>query len=827
MRALSFCLTCLCLIISGNISAQISVPVLPYSHTHTGIPELSLQSAELLSPVDVKSLMAEDAVTDQYKDIAWRFGALVDVNLGLHNAGQWDTLAGGDRLWRMKIISPQAVSLNFNFSRYQLPAGATLHLYDPARTQLLGAFTAANNRADSLFATFILKGDEAILEYYEPRQAEFPAVLQLSGVVHGYRPIDKQGFGFGDAGLCNVGINCPEGAAWQNEKRAVVMILSSANQRLCSGVLINNARQDGTPYVLTADHCPISSNNIFAFNYDSPTCIPPSNPSSGQTINGCTIKANYAVSDFLLLELSSKPPASYGVFYTGWSNLDQASESAACIHHPQGDVKKISLDWQAASSSGYYAVGNDHWRIADWDTGTTENASSGAPLFNEQHRVIGQLHGGDASCASDTMDYFGKFSHSWATESDSTRQLKHWLDPDNTGINILDGYDPNAVPTTLDAQLAGIGNLENVVCSDSVFPQLTFKNKGTSVLTSLLIYYTLDKVKDSLLWTGSLATGQLATVALPGIEIATGKHRLAARSAFPNNGPDQDISNDLLTYNFTSVASPVEVEVTLKTDDFGNELNWELRNAAGTLIQLGGGYPGLPGGATYTEQLCLYDGCYRFTIFDDIGDGFCCGSGQGYLVLENLNEADTILFNDTFSGVSLTKEFCVGDSCTILVEAGIQPVSQQSASDGSISLHMIAGNPPFTYSWDNGANSKDIDGLPAGTYTVTITDSLNCTGSFPFEVGISTGIAGASSLAGKALIYPNPSTGIVYLEFSGMEGKSINVSVHDVLGAEVKSTVLPSGIGLQSLDLSMLPKGIYLIRLSQRNQQLVRKVVLN
>ena len=121
---------------------------------------------------------------------------------------------------------------------------------------------------------------------------------------------------------------------------------------------------------------------------------------------------------------------------------------------------KISLDYDRVQSTGYYTVdGEHHWAVLKWDVGTTEDGSSGSPLFNQQHRVVGQLHGGDASCFNDTVDYYGKFSYSWDNESDSSRQLQYWLDHNNSGVAVLDpnsskdSYD-NSCPTTVVPSLA-------------------------------------------------------------------------------------------------------------------------------------------------------------------------------------------------------------------------------------------------------------------------------------------------------------------------------------------------------------------------------------
>ncbi len=56
-------------------------------------------------------------------------------------------------------------------------------------------------------------------------------------------------------------------------------------------------------------------------------------------------------------------------------------------------------------------------------------------------------------------------------------------------------------------------------------------------------------------------------------------------------------------------------------------------------------------------------------------------------------------------------------------------ISCNSNSDGSIDLTTIGGTPPYSFSWNNGMSTENISSLNAGTYLVSITDSLGCTHS--------------------------------------------------------------------------------------------------
>jgi len=87
-----------------------------------------------------------------------------------------------------------------------------------------------------------------------------------------------------------------------------------------------------------------------------------------------------------------------------------------------------------------------HVKVYDWDSGTTEPGSSGSPLFNGNHRIIGQLHGGSAACGNNAPDWYGRVSRSWIDQS----AFRDSLDPNDTfggGVGGIDSYDPYESPT--------------------------------------------------------------------------------------------------------------------------------------------------------------------------------------------------------------------------------------------------------------------------------------------------------------------------------------------------------------------------------------------
>jgi V8-like Glu-specific endopeptidase len=240
---------------------------------------------------------------------------------------------------------------------------------------------------------------------------------------------------------CNVDINCVEGQNWQDVKQSVVRIRYDNGFR-CTGTILNNTLNNERPFVLTANHCIATSqsaaNAIFYFNYEAPYCDAPLNEYPAVTSNriiGAKLRAtkydSEARYDFTLLELNDEIPESFSVHYAGWSASSTAPSNVVGIHHPGGDVKKIAIDYNelvVGSFNDEYAT-NSFWRILKWDVGTTEAGSSGSAIFNQRKQVVGSLTGGEASCDYPFNDYYFRFDLAFDKYSDSSQQLKYWLDP--------------------------------------------------------------------------------------------------------------------------------------------------------------------------------------------------------------------------------------------------------------------------------------------------------------------------------------------------------------------------------------------------------------
>lgn len=451
-----------------NAHAQLSTNEQPISfNTRLSMMVKSKSAVPVatMPQLDMARIEQEDKEDEEY-DMPPRFGYQHKVNYNLDNSGVWYELSNGDKLWQLNVVCPSALSVNFCYNKFWIPKGGKLFVYSKDRKHSIGAFTSRNNKGDREnvrgFATGLVFGNDVVLEYYQPKEVTKNAIINIEYIVHGYRYINIEKAGFGQSGGCMVNINCEEGQNWQNEKKAVAMILVYGN-RWCTGSLINTTNLSQAPFFLTANHCisdygDAEENSYldyysFYWNYETPGCANVGLEPTYYSTSGATILANYSYSDFALLRLSEDPQelSNYTPFYLGWDRSGQSGAAGVCIHHPKGDVKKISTIASQPISASYlsYTESTDanHWKVVWGSTqnghSTTEGGSSGSPLFTAEHKVIGQLHGGYADCVDniDEPDWYGKFNVSWNGNNSNSifRRLDCWLDSINAGVQTMEG----------------------------------------------------------------------------------------------------------------------------------------------------------------------------------------------------------------------------------------------------------------------------------------------------------------------------------------------------------------------------------------------------
>ncbi|MGC6470248.1 MAG: PKD domain-containing protein [Flavobacteriales bacterium] len=723
------------LFVISSVSAQTVSSV----YLSSGL-EIPLYTFE--KPSDIDQLIQEDEKNEGF----YRFGKLVYTSLSTTNSGQWYEVDSG-KVWTLAIEAKEAKGISLYYDDFWIPTGGELVIYNPNQTQKIGPFTSKDNHSSRVFANELIYDDILILEYYHPNTATSTVSLNINRFAYAYRDISGgQLNGFGSSDNCQVNANCSEGDAWEFQKESAcrIQIQDGFFSGICSGAMINNTLNDCSPYVLSADHCfsgdGASENDlnqtIFYFNYRSSGCNN-STPNNTHTITGCqklsnsSGEGNNGDSDFYLVELNSEPD--FDPYYAGWDRSNTPASSGVSIHHPSGDIMKISTFNNSLYSDGGLGFGNDnttHWGVV-WSStnnghGVTEGGSSGSPIFNQNKLIVGHLTGGSSYCnATSSPDVYGKVWHAWDQMGNTSgRQLQPWLDPTNSGVTTLNGIYCGQSSQVV----AAFSSSETIVCRNST---VTFNSISSGNINS---------------YEWQFPSGSPSTATGPGPHTITysdfGTHNVSLEVSGDDNS-DTYTQTDFIT------VGPNEVELDFLPDCYGSEISWDLNNAQGqTIFAVNTGY--YPGGnnandmeqnpVAVQEDWCLSNGCYTFTVYDEYGDGLygsqhtCEFNGDFSIYDASGNVLTSLESPNADFGEEISLEFCVESSVSILEKSNkvkVFPnpsygvVTLSAPTRGEVIIYNTLSSEVYRAMKSTNDLQLDLSKLDKGIYFINFNNSVN------------------------------------------------------------------------------------------------------
>jgi len=418
---------------------------------------------------------------------AWVYAVGIETSLNPQTSGQWDTIPGKGYVWRIGIHAEHALSLNLFIENYWMQPGMALYVYDRPEDNMAGPFDIRNNTNGGVLPVQSLPGDRLIVEWNIPMQSLPRNDFTITSIGYGFRDVAADGkiVPWAAAADCNVDINCRTGNHWQREKRSVVRMETTVRKggvirtQYCTGTLVNQAvdADRKKPYILTANHCiptnESAQSTTFIFGYEKAYCDGKALPVPAG-VTGSNLVATKKELDFALVELSGNVATVHRPYYAGWNTSTAAPDGVTGIHHPQGGVKKISVETDPLNTGTFsdektdlYCDKDGHWIVRRWKEGVTEPGSSGSAIFDKDYQIVGTLSGGVATCSNPVNDYYSKFSEQWNKYPRADESLKLWLDPDNKGVTSLWGYDPDAPYEGRYDMLGNIGENETEILIES------------------------------------------------------------------------------------------------------------------------------------------------------------------------------------------------------------------------------------------------------------------------------------------------------------------------------------------------------------------------
>jgi lysyl endopeptidase len=778
-------------------------------------------------------LRAEDEARDK-QGKPYRYGLAHFTNITTQNSGRWTELNNGMKVWQLKLKSKDAEALSFTFTQFALSTGAQFWIENKNIGYSTKMFNQSCVLEDGQLIIDLVWGDDVVLNLLQPSN-EIQSEISINRVFHDYRstgtPYNTAKYhNFGGSEACEVNANAtPAGDAWTAQNRGVAMInvIDGGGQYFCSGSLINNLANDCKPYFLTANHCGITTSAAdfalwkFHFRFES---IGGTNPGSVGTlannfITGClkvasTTDGGETSSDFLLVKLgtvsneasviTTLKSTPFTAYWNGWDAAATIGASGAGIHHPNGDIKKISTYTATPTATGWNnTTYSSHWMFS-WTAnvngwGVTEGGSSGSPLFNNSGKIIGTLTGGGSYCtAQSSPDLYGKFAWHWSNAqngSTNARKLQPWLDPTNTGVTTMAGsYNPCTVivPAIPVAQFIGTPTTLN---TGGI---VAFTDQSTGVPTTWAWVIT-----PATGWNYSTGT---AASQNPSVTFTTAGTYTVQLTASNGIGSDVELKNAYIV-----VTDPLPV-TCVTPSALGWSMGFESTEDMSGLTTINANGDANPwsvvtANATFLAHLGTQFAGYQFSTPNAADDYittpcFSFVGGTSYTVSywykaqeATYPEKMTVkLGTDNTLASSFTQT--IFDHPSITNIAYIQKIATftaPSTGDFYITFYCHSAADQYVLSLD------DIN--------IKITDNSGLLESDLTSVGL----------------YPTPTNDVLNVDLSHING-NVSIEIIDMMGKVIKTTT-SNGSSIEALDVKNLSHGTYNLKISSATESLVKRFV--
>ncbi|RYJ42994.1 Adhesin AidA-related protein [Flavobacterium beibuense] len=148
------------------------------------------------------------------------------------------------------------------------------------------------------------------------------------------------------------------------------------------------------------------------------------------------------------------------------------------------------------------------------------------------------------------------------------------------------------------------------------------------------------------------------------------------------------------------------------------------------------------GGATGTASVNAATGgaggyTYNWTPGNPTGDGTTSVSG--------LTAGTWTCTVTDLNGCTSSQSFTITQLPALIVNAVVNSNETCNTSNGQATASAAGGTAPYTYEWSNSAVTATITDVPAGTYSVTITDANSCTATASVTI-VSNGITASATV---------------------------------------------------------------------------------
>jgi hypothetical protein len=374
----------------------------------------------------------------------------------------------------------------------------------------------------------------------------------------------------------------------------------------------------------------------------------------------------------------------------------------------------------------------------------------------------------------------------------------------------------------LDASLRGIQQVPQRVCTPTISPTVTLRNRGQQTLTSVTIYAVLDGGNPvATNWTGSLASLSEATAAVNSIAISEGRHTLKLYVANPNGGADMQTSNDTLTLSFEYYA-PVAPPLTESFE--GSTFpptGWDIINPDRSYT-----WEKVTGIAkTGNASIVIRNLAYQTNDQKD------------YIRLPEINitNADSAFMTFQVAAAVQTDPATTGnvwDTLQVLVskDCGKTYTSLYKKWNKTLITHSKAVTSsfiPLTTEWRK--DSVDLTAyINAGPVMLAFLNTTEYENNIYLDdINVNTQLINVNLKAQGFMVTPNPAQHIINVQFYPRPATLKGIFIYNSSGSRVAQRLIKAGSASTNyqFDLSSCSDGVYIVQAVFSDKKITKKII--
>lgn len=383
-------------------------------------------------------------------------------------------------------------------------------------------------------------------------------------------------------------------------------------------------------------------------------------------------------------------------------------------------------------------------------------------------------------------------------------------------------------------------------CTHSKIVEVIVQNIGTETITAMTINAELEGVTYTNVWEGELFPFGMEKIEMP-VEVPFGTHDFNVAITEVNNQPFQgSATGSVSCLEWTDLQASGEMErlkLELMQDKYGNQITWEFTASDGSVIASGGPYDILMGGSAATQIHVDYvnvptDECVKFTLRDNVGNGICCNSGDGYYIVYDSH--NNVVFGDHNDGdfgseVSHLISLSTNQGEVIVGETEVTNVEESHAEFcASVEYEGYPEEVGFEYRKVTSPTANTVVGFYnefhkilamvddlelASIYMVKAYVIVNGETYYGPDTTFQSDMENVDELDNSLKLYPNPTSSVLNVKCEGMTA----IEIYNTVGQCVMTSEADSD--MTQINIGSLNNGVYLVRVHLGNGSIVSKQI--